>query len=448
MLTQRKNSSTEQLPSDSPSNEKEAEQKSDSSADNSQPTAGAAKKKGAASLKKVLAIALVLSFLGLGGIFAYNYFSTFQETDDAYITAHISPISSRVDANVLRIYIDDNQHVKAGQLVVELDSRDYDRQVDRARAELNRVQREAEVAKRNIDLASKTAQAASLNASGDSSSNDALIQQSTAAISQARFALAEQENVLQEKEAEFVRATNDYKRFETLEAQGVITTSERDAARRDFDVTRAAVDAAKHAIEQKTSFIDQTTHQLEVARAKRVQSTGLERNAESRSIEVDVNKLQSEVSQAAIKEAETKLADALLKQSYCRIYAPVSGRIGRKTVELGQRVQPGSRLFTLTEDELWVVANFKENQLERMEVGQPVEIKVDILPGRRFKGTVESFSPGSGAQFTLLPPDNATGNFTKIVQRVPVKILFTDAIGDLRKKLVPGLSVIATVKVK
>lgn len=399
-------------------------------------------------VKKLVLICVGLAVAAIVGVIAYNYFSTFQETDDAYITAHIDPISSRVEANVERIHIDDNQHVKAGQLLIELDSRDFDRQVDRARAELSRVQSESIVSARNIDLAAKSAQAARLNARGDSTGNDALIEQSMAAIEQARYAMAEQKDVLRQKQAELLRASQDYSRYEKLESEGVITTSERDSSRRDYDVARSAVDAAKRAIDQKKMFIEQTTHQLNIAKSKRVQSTGLERTADSRSIEVDVSKLQNDVSQAAIKEAQTKLADALLKQSYCKIYAPVSGRVGRKNVELGQRVDIGARLFTLTEDELWVVANYKENQLEKMEVGQPVEIKVDILPGRKFDGVVESFSPGSGAQFTLLPPDNATGNFTKIVQRVPVKILFKGSLNEIRKKLVPGLSVIATVKVK
>ncbi len=131
---------------------------------------------------------------------------------------------------------------------------------------------------------------------------------------------------------------------------------------------------------------------------------------------------------ASIKESDAKLQDDLLQLSYTRIYAPVSGRIGRKTVEVGQRVQTGARLFTITEDDIWVVANYKESQLEKMQIGQPVEIKVDILPHEKFEGVIDSFSPGTGAQFTLLPPDNATGNFTKIVQRLPVKIRFKGSI--------------------
>jgi membrane fusion protein (multidrug efflux system) len=157
--------------------------------------------------------------------------------------------------------------------------------------------------------------------------------------------------------------------------------------------------------------------------------------------------LQTDVSLAAVKEAEAKLNTALLQLSYTRIYAPVAGRVGRKTVEVGQRVQPSARLLTLTQDELWVVANFKENQLEQMKIGQSVDIKIDALPNAKLNGVVDSFSPGSGAQFTLLPPDNATGNFTKIVQRVPVKIRFTSPISSYSDKLVPGLSAVVSVSV-
>jgi membrane fusion protein (multidrug efflux system) len=402
-------------------------------------------------VKKIAILAIVMVFGTAIAVQAYNYFATYQDTDDAYITAHITPISSRIETNVEHIYIDDNQHVKQGQILIELDQRDFERKLDEAQAELERVKRQSLVSRGNIALSEMSAQASKLDAQGDTSSTQSSIEQATTAIRQARFALAEEEQVLVQKEAEQVRATDDYKRFQKLEEQGAVTTSERDSARRDFEVSKAAVDAAKRAIDQKQEIIEESKQALKIARAKHVQSQGTERTAKSRVIQTEVSRLESDVSDAAIKEAEAKLANAKLQLSYCRICAPVSGRIGRKTVELGQRVQPGARLFTLTEDELWVVANYKENQLEKMKPGQPVEIKVDILPKEKFEGVVESFSPGSGAQFTLLPPDNATGNFTKIVQRVPVKILFKSSPQRLtayRNKLVPGLSAITSVKVQ
>ncbi len=383
----------------------------------------------------------------MAAYYAWLYLSTTQETDDAYITAHVTPISSRIESNVDQILIDDNEHVKKGQLLIILDPRDFERKVDEARTQLERVTREALVARRSIALAAMTAQASELNAAGDMSGSTSAIEKATVTIREAQYALAEQQQVLLQKQAELVRAQDDYRRFVQLETQGAVTTSERDSARRDFEVARAAYDGAKRAIDQKSEIIEESRQQLKIAQSQRVKALGNERTAQSRAIQTHVSQLQSDVSAAAIKEAEAKLAVAKLQLSYCRIYAPVSGRIGRKTVELGQRVQPAGRLFTLTEDEIWLVANFKENQLEKMQVGQAVEIKVDILPHKKFTGVVDSFSPGSGAQFTLLPPDNASGNFTKIVQRIPVKIHFTGSLGKFRDQLVPGLSAIATVKV-
>jgi membrane fusion protein, multidrug efflux system len=398
------------------------------------------------SLKKIsLPIGAMLLFVV--AFFAWKHFATYQETDDAYVTAHISPISSRIEDNVEQVLIDDNEHVKKGQLIILLDPRDFERKVDEARTQLERVKEEARVSHGNVSLAAMKAEASKLHASGDFSSTTSAIAKATTAISEARFALEEQEQIYRQKEAELTRADADYQRYSKLERQGAVTTSERDAARRDFDVAQATCDATKRQIEVKRTLIQEARHQLEIARAQNVQSQGSEHEAQASDIQTDVNRLQTGVSSAAIKEAEAKLRTALLQLSYTSVYAPVAGRVGRKTVEIGQRVQPGGRLLTLTEDELWIVANFKENQLERIKKGQPVEIKIDALPHVKFEGFVDSFSPGSGAQFTLLPPDNATGNFTKIVQRVPVKVRFTSSLDKYRDKLVPGLSAVVSVDV-
>ncbi len=391
-----------------------------------------------------LFVAIVVS---IAAFFAFKHFANYQETDDAYVTAHIAPVSSRVEANVEDVLIDDNEHVKKGQLILILDTRDFERKVDEAKAALQRAKEEARVSAGNISLAAMKAQASRLNASGDLSSTASAIAKASTAITEARFALEEQEQIYLQKEAELIRADADNKRYLLLEKEGAVTTSERDSARRDYDVAKAACDAAKRAIEIKKSLIQEARHQLDVAKAQNVQSQGNEHEARASDIQTDVSRLQAAVSLAAIKEAEAKLRTALLQLSYTKIYAPVSGRVGRKGVEIGQRVQPGARLLTLTEDEIWIVANCKENQLERIKIHQPVEIKIDALPQTKFAGVVDSFSPGSGAQFTLLPPDNATGNFTKIVQRVPVKIRFTSAINNFADKLVPGLSAVVSIDV-
>jgi membrane fusion protein, multidrug efflux system len=405
------------------------------------------KKRGFKISKKTLLLALVLLILAPIGYQVYQHLITYQETDDAYITAHVIPISSRIEDNVDEVLIDDNEHVKRGQLIVRLDPRDFQRKVDEATATVERLQKEAVVTRGNTTLAAMNSQATRLNAQGDVSGASATIEKSESSIRECRFAIAEQEQILAQRDAELARAKLDFDRYNKLEKERAVTTSERDRARRDLDVSRAACDAARRAIDMRTAQLEEAQHQLSVAKSQQVHSQGTERSARSSEIQEHVSKLQQDVSAASIKEAQAKLNTALLQLSYCKITAPVSGSVGRKNVEIGQRVQPGGRLLTLTADDIWVVANFKENQLEKMRPGQVAEMKIDALPHETFSGVVDSFSPGSGAQFTLLPPDNATGNFTKIVQRVPVKIRFKGSIDNFREKLVPGLSATVSVNV-
>jgi membrane fusion protein (multidrug efflux system) len=406
-----------------------------------------AKKPGLRISKKSLVMALILLVLIPVGDQFYQHLITYQETDDAYITAHVIPISSRIEDNVEEVLIDDNEHVKKGQLIVRLDPRDFQRKVDEAMALVERLQREAVVTRGNTSLAAMNSQATRLYAQGDITGASATIGKSESAIRECRFAIAEEEQVLAQRDAELARAKLDFERYNKLERERAVTTSERDRARRDLDVSRAACDAARRAIDQRTAQLEEAQHQLSVAKSQQVRSQGTERSARSSEIQEQVSKLQQDVSAASIKEAQAKLNTALLQLSYCKITAPVNGRVGRKNVEIGQRVQPGGRMLTLTADDIWVVANFKENQLEKMKPGQTAELKIDALPHETFSGVVDSFSPGSGAQFTLLPPDNASGNFTKIVQRVPVKIRFKCSIENFREKLVPGLSATVSVNI-
>jgi membrane fusion protein (multidrug efflux system) len=405
------------------------------------------KKSGFAISKKTLLMTVALLILAPVGFLVYQHLTTYQETDDAYITAHVIPISSRIEDNVDEVLIDDNEHVKKGQLLVRLDPRDFQRKVDEATATVDRLQKEAVVTRGNTTLAAMNSQVTRLNAQGDLTGASATIDKAESAIRECQFAIAEQEQVLAQRDAELARAKLDFERYNKLERERAVTTSERDRARRDLDVSKAACDAASRAIDQRKEQLEKARHELSVARAQQVRSQGTERTARSSEIQEDVSKLQQDVSAASIKEAQAKLNTALLQLSYCKIAAPVNGRVGRKNVEIGQRVQPGGRLLTLTADDIWVVANFKENQLEKMRPGQLAELKIDALPHETFSGVVDSFSPGSGAQFTLLPPDNATGNFTKIVQRVPVKIRFKCSIDNFREKLVPGLSATVSVNV-
>jgi membrane fusion protein, multidrug efflux system len=397
---------------------------------------------GSIALVSILALALV-------AFNTINYFLSYEQTDDAYTTGHLHQISSRVNATVEKVLVDDNEHVIAGQALVLLDPRDFEVRVSQAKASLMTAEHNAKAAQSAISLASISAGGKTTEAQGQIDNAKALLGKSQETVAAAKAAIKEAEAQYLAKNAEVVRAEIDYKRYVILAEQGAISLHDRDVAIRDFDVAKASKDAAKESVRQANSRLAEAEHAVNSARAQITQSGGLLQQAKASHVQTVVNESQFQVAQSAVAEADAQLADAQLQLSYTKIVAPTTGRVGRKTVEAGQRVQPGQQLMTVVSDDLWLVANFKETQLERMRPGEPVEIKVDSFPHKKFEGVVDSLSPGSGSTFALLPPDNATGNFTKIVQRVPVKVRFKEeSLRGFESLIVPGMSVVASVKVR
>lgn len=400
---------------------------------------------------KLLGLIGLVAILGLAVVAfnTVNYFLSYEQTDDAYTTGHLHQISSRVNGTIEKVLVDDNEHVVAGQALVLLDPRDFEVRVKQAQASLLTAEHNAEAAQSAISLASISASGKTTEAQGQIDSAKALLSKSQETVRAAKAAIKESEAQYLAKGAEVVRAEADYKRYVILAEQGAISLHDRDAAIRDYDVAKAARDAAKEAVRQANSRLAEAEHAVSSARAQITQSGGLLQQAKASHVQTVVNESQFQVAQSAIAEANAQLADAQLQLSYTKIVSPTTGRVGRKTVEAGQRVQPGQQLMTVVSDDLWLIANFKETQLERLRPGEPVEIKVDSFPHKKFEGVVDSLSPGSGATFALLPPDNATGNFTKIVQRVPVKVRFKrESLQGFENLIVPGMSVVASVKVR
>lgn len=403
-------------------------------------------------IKKILLTSLLIGLVSLGGIAGYHAFQNFishQETDDAYTTGHQHQVSSRINDTVETVLVDDNQHVKKGQVLAILDPNDYEVKVAQAKAALELAQHQAEAAKTNITLAATTATGKSTEAEAGVVDAQAELKRSEAMLLEAQAAVPKAEAELRAREAEETRAKADGKRFVTLANQGAVSYQQRDTAIRDFEVAKSSREAAAETLKQTSFKLEQAQQAVKAAHAQVTQSRGLVEQAAATHVQTTVNEKQFSVAQASIHQAEASLRDAQLQLSYTRIVSPVDGRIGKKTVEAGQRVQPGQQLMTIVADDIWVVANFKETQLESMRPNQKVEIKVDSFPNHEFVGTVDSVSPGSGASFALLPPDNATGNFTKIVQRVPVKIRFDrNSTKGFENLLVPGMSVVVSVDVK
>src|SRR5262249_14591633 len=214
--------------------------------------------------------------------------------------------------------------------------------------------------------------------------------------------------------------------------------------KRDYLVALDNRNIARHNIAQAEEQSEQAQQSAKTSQADLIKAQAQMQLAKASAVKTQVTQDQYQTNLAAVANAKASLDEALLNLSYTRIVAPTTGRVGKKTVEEGQRIEPGQPLLTITSDDPWVVANYKETQLKKMHAGQPVEIKIDAFPDHNFRGVVQSFSPASGASFAVLPSDNATGNFTKIVQRLPVKILFTrESIKGYEDRLAPGLSVIA-----
>jgi membrane fusion protein, multidrug efflux system len=217
-------------------------------------------------------------------------------------------------------------------------------------------------------------------------------------------------------------------------------------AREDYEVTVAAHGAAEQAVSQAKAQLSKAQQGVLSAESLLMHSQGSLQSAKATGLEVNVRQTQFASAQASVAQATAALEDAKLQLSYTVVTSPVNGRIGRKSLEIGQRLQLGQALLAVVEDNIWVVANFKETQLEKMRDKQPVEVTIDSFPNHKFRGHVDSLAPGSGNEFALLPPDNATGNFTKIVQRLPVKIVLdSDSVHGYENFLSPGMSAVVTV---
>lgn len=365
-------------------------------------------------------VLLALALLIIAGVvFVWHYYSVRESTDDAQIDGHIDPISARISGTVLHVLHDENEFVQAGTLLVELDPKDYQVAKDRARADLADADAGAVAAQVGVPLTATT-------------SSSALVAADAAVIAADREVDSSKARV-QEAQANYTKAAADLKRMQELVQKDEISRQQYDAAVAAAASTQATLESARAMLANAESRAAQARAQAAAAHTvpEQVRVTKARANAAS----ADVQKYR-----AALEQAELNL-------QYTKIVAPVSGILSKRNVEPGQVVQPGQPLFSIVNlDDIWVTANFKETQLKNMHPGQRVEISVDAY-GHKYSGAVESIGGATGARFSLLPPENATGNYVKVVQRVPVRIRF-DKGQDTNHLLRPGMSVEPTVFVK
>jgi membrane fusion protein (multidrug efflux system) len=406
--------------------------------------------------KRIKPIAFVLAGLGLGavvaGIFGYRYWqyaSTHQSTDNATVVGHIHPVSSKIAGTVTYVLVGDNQEVQAGQLLIKLDPKDYENKVQQAQAALESSKQTANAAQANIDLASQTTSGKTTQAQGNINTAQAAIANAQAIMQEAQAGIPLAEAQVAEANANFQKAQTDYDRYNSLFKQGAIAKQELDSAKAAYDVAQAQKNSALQIVQQAKSRLAQTQEGIVSAQSRLAATGGELEQAEASGQQTTVNRSEYEAAQSAIAQSAAMLKDAQLQLSYIDVFATSTGRIGKKNVEVGNRIQVGAPLMAIVENNYWIVANFKETQLNRIKTGQSVEVKLDAFPDHTFTGRVDSIAPASGSQFSLLPPDNATGNFTKIVQRISVKItLDPQSLKGYESRITAGMSAEVTVEIK
>lgn len=362
-------------------------------------------------------VLFVLIALGIAGWRVWHYYSLRESTDDAQVDGHIVPVSARIGGTVKSVEVDDNQAVQAGQVLVQLDPTDYQVALQKAQAQLADAQANATAAQRGITITSASATSQLASAQAGLATTQQQIAAARAQVAQAQ--------------ANYTKAASDLNRMKQLVAKDEISQQQYDAAVAAAQASQAAVETAQA--------------QLAAAQSRENEARAGVNAARTAPQQIGATQARASAAEASVGSMRTQLEQAQLNLQYTTIKAPEAGIVSKRAVEPGQVVQPGQPLLSIVYmADLWVTANFKETQLHYMKVNDPAEVEVDAYGGKKFQGHVDSIGGTTGARNSLLPPENATGNYVKVVQRIPVKIFFekNQDFSALR----PGMSVNVTVK--
>jgi len=380
-------------------------------------------------------IIVVIAIIVVAAV-GFWWHSTFTEdTDDAQVNGHLIQVSSRIAGQVQKVYVDENQLVKKGDPIVDLDPRDYQVAVENAKAALASAVANAAAANVNVPLTT-------INTGSNLTSATSDVSGAHAAVMQAQQQQQAAHARVVQAEANNAKAQADLERYKPLVEKDVIS-------KQQFDAAVAAAAAAAASVQDATASEQAAAEGIRVARDREAQSQALLKYAETGPQQVAAQNARARQALAQVQQAQAQLDQANLNLSYTKIIAPEAGIITRKSVEINQNVSSGQNLMTLVSlENIWVTANFKETQLQHMSAQQPVEISVDAT-GRKYHGKVTQIGGATGSVLSLFPPENATGNYVKVVQRVPVRVDFTDLEHeDPNHLLRPGLSVEPKVRVK
>ncbi len=381
---------------------------------------------------RALVVVLLIGIaLAAGGYFYWNYAQTYESTDDAQVDGHLNGISARIAGTISAVYVDENQFVKAGQLVAEIDPRDYDIALAQAKAEVAQRQAEIQVQNPNVPITEMSSQTNVSTAQAD-------VATAEAAVAWAERDLNAAEAKLREAEANSAKAQSDVERYKALVGKDEIPRQIYDQAVASANAQAAAVDSARATAEASRKLVDQRRSQLAQAQSRLAEASS------NGPHQLAISRANILAKQADVEVARTKVDRAMQDLAYTKILSPVDGIVSKRNVEVGNHVQPGQQLLLIAQvQDLWVTANFKETQLRRMHAGQRVTVSIDAYD-LTLKAHVESMPAATGTVNSLLPPENASGNYVKVVQRLPVRIRFDKGQAGL-DRLRPGMSVVPKV---
>lgn len=409
-----------------------AAEKSADSSKASGPDESSAKKTG----RKVLIGAVVLLLL-FGALFWYWRSSFTEDTDDAQVDGDIFQISSKISGQVLNVYVQENEQVKKGKLLVEIDPKDQQVALEQAQAQVANAEAAYTQATVNVPITSTSTSTTLTNAGSD-------VRSATSSVAQAQSQAAAAEARIEQATANAIKADKDVERYVPLVEKDVISRQQFDAAVAQARASNAEVQEARKQLSAQQQAITAAQQRVNQAKAQAAEA------AKNGPEQVKVQQARATAALADIKSAQARVDQAKLNLSYTRILAPADGIVSKKNVQLGANLSAGQDLLTIVPvNGLWVTANFKETQLKGMHRCQLVDLKVDALGGRRFSGKITQIGGATGSRLSLFPPENATGNYVKVVQRIPVRIDFTDLKGENKDHLLrAGFSVTPEVSVK
>jgi membrane fusion protein (multidrug efflux system) len=374
------------------------------------------------------------------GYFIWRHLNAYESTDDAQIDGHINAISARVSGQVIEVLTDDEKWAKAGEVLVRIDPKDYQVAVAKAEADLADAEAALEGSRTDIPIAAINTASQLKTAHSTRVDANASLTGAQRQLNASRARLETASAQVREAAANYRNASDDVARYKQLVGKDEIS-------RQQYDTSVAAAEAAKATLDARTAAVTEAEQNISVAQsaveeanARISQADASVQAAMTAPQQVAVTKTRAESAQAQLAQKRALLEQAKLNLSYCTIVAPVSGIVGKKTVEVGQNISPGEQLMAVVPlDDIWVTADFKETQLRRIKPGQVVKFDVDAYH-REYRGKVEGVGGASGSRFSLLPPENATGNYVKVVQRIPVRIDLDPGQND-DHRLRPGMSV-------